>query len=278
MSKVIADFTNPLLRGLACAALNPGLRSLLFFDASIASLQATAQIMTHLLETVTEEQVSTIELGTIETEEDLWGSLTFSQDNTKQSFEWRSGLLSGGKIPELRIVMIPDLTRLSLAAARACVMLMGSEVGYLERHGHQERWQPNLCWLAGCPREGVGLVSPHLLDRFALRFSEAEITTTDRSTQIEKWLQPQNVTPTQENFSLSPHIETILHKARAHFPNIIPEARSRILDYTAEGQSIRRDLTLLRLAYTNAQLEQVYQVTEQEIDQAAGMMGLKLLN
>jgi magnesium chelatase subunit D len=84
--------------------------------------------------------------------------------------------------------VIPDLTKLSLAAARACVVLMGADVAHLERHGQQANWQPNLCWLAGCASGEVGVVSPHLLDRFALRLSGRVTKTTDRAAEILEWM------------------------------------------------------------------------------------------
>ena len=173
------------MRGLACAALHPGLRSILVFDASPSTLQIMAGLLAQMIATVTGGEIVSpqasgserghrivpIQLGTVETEEELWGSLMLSQEMTSKSVVWRAGLLGAGRDWETRIVVIPDITRLSLAASRACVMLMGAEVAHLERHGQHDQWQPQLCWLAGCDRTRTGLVSPHLLDRFALRLS-----------------------------------------------------------------------------------------------------------
>ncbi|MGA7933676.1 MAG: hypothetical protein WCA35_09030, partial [Kovacikia sp.] len=117
MSKATADLSNSLIRGLACATLHPGLRSILVFDAGIATLQFAAQNLTWMLKQVTGCQVVPVQLGVVETEEDLWGGLALQQGDARGSFEWQQGLLAGGRGRELRLVIIPDLTRLSLPAA-----------------------------------------------------------------------------------------------------------------------------------------------------------------
>lgn len=72
---------------------------------------------------------------------------------------------------EIPLIIIPNLATLSLAAARACIMLVDANVVHLERHGQKVAWSPRYYWLAACHQEEVGSVSSHLLDRFALRLS-----------------------------------------------------------------------------------------------------------
>lgn len=275
MSKATADLSNPLIRGLACAALHPGLRSILVFDVGIATLQFAAQNLTWMLKQVTGCQVVPVQLGVVETEEDLWGGLALQQGDAKGSFEWQQGLLAGGQGQELRLVIIPDLTRLSLPAARACVALMGSEVAYLERHGHRDSWQPNLCWLAGCSRAEIGLVSPHLLDRFALRLVGQDLATGDRTEEIQKWLEESDKQEEEED-ALPPEWVGTLQQAGLFHPEVTLEAQKRVLDYISptDGYSVRRELALLRLAQANAQLAAADQVIAQQVDQAAQMIGL----
>lgn len=277
MSNTNADLSNPLIRGLACAALNPGLRSILVFDATIATLKFAAQNLTWMLKQVTGCQVVSVQLGVVETEEDLWGGLALRHEYANRPFEWQRGLLASGRDRELRLVVIPDLTRLNLAAARACVALMGSDVAYLERHGHRDTWQPNLCWLAGCSRPEIGLVSPHLLDRFALRLGSQDLVMTDRAEAIQRWLQDPDELPDGEESLLPEWLDT-LQQARSLHPEVTFEAQKRVLDYIAptDGYSVRRELALLRLAQTNAQLAQKSHVTAQQVDLAAQMIGLVL--
>jgi magnesium chelatase subunit D len=262
------------MRGLACAALNPGLRSVLVFDAPIATLQVAAQNLTWMLKQVTSCQVVPVQLGVVETEEDLWGGLALRPGDAESTFEWQRGLLAGGREEELRLVIIPDLTRLSLAAARACIALMGSEIAYLERHGHRDRWQPNLCWLAGCSRQDIGLVSPHLLDRFALRLSSQEYEGGDRVAALRQWLSNSD-SPEQEELLLPEWVST-LQQVRSRNPDMTLEAQKRVLDYTADSYSVRRELALLRLAQANAQLAGEVEVTDRQVDRAAQMIGLAL--
>lgn len=275
------------MRGLACAALNSGLRSVLVFDGTIATLQSAAHTLAQMLEVVTDCRVVPVQLGVVETEENLWGGLALSKETTAFPFEWQRGVLASGREQELRLVIIPDLTKLSLATARACIALMESDVAYLERHGHQDVWKPNLCWIAGCSRSEVGLVSPHLLDRFALRLSSQEFASVDRVAVLQQWLQELDESSEQAQDVLSPEWVEVLQRAHSKrvpegalsYPEVTLEAQKRVLDYIAvsEGYSVRRELALLRLAQANAQLEGVAQMSEEQVDRAARMVGLKLL-
>lgn len=285
MKTANADLKDPFMRGLACAALNPGLRSVLVFDAPIATLKAAAHNLAQMLEVVTDFRIVPVQLGVVETEEDLWGSLALCSENTTSTFEWQRGVLARGRGQELRLVIIPDLTRLSLATARACIALMGSDVAYLERHGHQDVWKSNLCWIAGCSRAEVGLVSPHLLDRFALRLSGQEVISPDRTEVLQQWLRELNSSSGEEEEPLSPKWVEVLKLVRsreeigaeAFYPQVTLEAQKQILDYIAstENYSVRRELALMRLALTSAQLTGMEQVSAEHVDQAAKMIGLE---
>jgi magnesium chelatase subunit D len=178
---------------------------------------------------------------------------------------------------QLRLVVIPDLTKLSLAAARACVVLMGADVAHLERHGQQANWQPNLCWLAGCASGEVGVVSPHLLDRFALRLSGRVTKTTDRAAEILEWMDDRALEKETKPEPLPIEIRDRLQKAILLRPAITVQATARILDYTStlEVYSPRREIALGRLALANAQLEGAAEMTAAHVDAAARMIGLK---
>jgi len=301
VSEAIADLQNPLIRGLAYAALHPGLRSILVFDASPATLQVMAGLLAQMIAAVTggeivslpesksgtKHRIVTVQIGAVETEEELWGSLTLGQEVASRSVVWRSGLLATGRDQETRIVMIPDMTRLGLAANRACVMLMGSEVAHLERHGQRDRWQPQLYWLAGCDHKRIGALSNHLLDRFALRLSGGESQNSEqRIAQLRAWLEQERflfekAAPTPDWMGvdaplLSPEIVSCLQQVKHSYPEVLPEARERVLDYleTTDGYSTRRDLALLRLAKVHAQLKGAAKVRREDVERAAEMIGL----
>lgn len=272
------SLTDPFVRSLACAAISPGLRSILAFDTSAAALRRTAQILAQMLAVVAGYPVDSVTLGTFESEDDLWGSLGLGVASEAQPFQWKSGLLSAGQQDsQLRLVVIPDLTKLSLAAARACVVLMGADVTHLERHGQQAHWQPNLCWLAGCASSEVGMVSPHLLDRFALRLSGRVTNSTDRTVEILSWIDRQISQEETKSEPLPTEICDRLRQATQHRVAIADKAKARILDYisTLEVYSPRREIALARLAVAYARLEGVAEVTVDRVDTAARMMGLK---
>lgn len=297
--RAIAELRNPLMKGLACAALSPGLRSLLVFDASPNTLQKMAELLAQMVTVLTggevvssqslaskpEHRIVLIQLGTVETEEELWGSLSLGQDIAARTVVWKPGLLAAGRGRETRIVVIPDLSRLSLAASRACVMLMGSQVAHLERHEQHDRWQPQLYWLAGCDRDRIGKLSPHLLDRFALRLNGGEDAqnSAQRVAQLQMWFEQFDHKPSFEDVSaespsLSEDLMDCLKDAQLCQPTVLPEARERVLDYVelTDGYSTRRDVALLRLAKAIAQLQGLAEVAEAVVDEAADMIGLSL--
>jgi magnesium chelatase subunit D len=265
------------------AALSPELRSILIFDGTIQTLELAEENLKLMLHAMTGNRVESVWLSAIQTEEDLWGRLTLKDEE----ISWKEGSLASGRGEELRLVIIPDLTQLSIAAVRACVMLMDTEIAHLERHGRQDQWRPNLCWLAACPNQNkeVGLVSPHLLDRFSLRSSDPiSLPTRDKEKRIEKLqrligAENGEANPTPEDSSLSPEITGRLNRARQIQPMIAPESIRRVLDYfdgSDRYYSIRRDLALLRLAAVYARLEEVSTVQPAHVDIAARTVGVRL--
>jgi magnesium chelatase subunit D len=235
-----------------------------------------------MLEIVTGYPVVSVTLGTFEAEDELWGSLGLSSESHRQLFQWNLGLLAAGQNDSaLRLVVIPDLAKLSLAAARACVVLMGADVVHLERHGQQAHWQPNLCWVAGCTTSEIGMISPHLLDRFALRLSGRVTkakTPEDRSLEILKLIDDLALAKETKPEPLPTEISDRLKKALQLYPTITPKATARIIDYTPheqEAHSERREIALARLSLAHARLEGAAQMTAAHVDVAALMIGLK---
>jgi magnesium chelatase subunit D len=233
----------------------------LVFDISPVALQQVAQTLSVMLKTVTGWEIVPVSLGTFESEDDLWGCLGLWSESEKQPLHWQSGLLGGGqKGSQLRLVVIPDLTKLSLAASRACVMLMGADVTHLERHGQHQHWRPRFCWLAGCLRTEVGMVSPHLLDRFALRLSGQIGETSDRVQEILEWFKKDE--ELGERISLDPivlhsDLQKKLTRAKQQHSNLTPEAIERVFAYISDQEvySLRREIALTRLSSGIAQLE-----------------------
>ena len=188
------------------------------------------------------------------------------------------------------MVIIPDLTKLSLAAARACVVLMGAETAHLERHGQQAQWKPNLCWLAACDtiedgcqghRKKVGMVSPHLLDRFAIRLVGEVAQKPDRVAEIKELIEidfSKGRGKEKKPQALPDEFQLHLRRALQIYPTITPEVITRILDYAwaIEVYSPRREIALARLSVANARLLGAVEVTDVHVDIAASMIGLQL--
>lgn len=271
----IADLS-PLIEGLACAALQPKLRSVVVFDSTPVTLQAAAALWAEMLTVTTEQTVKSVYVGLLDTEETLWGNFAPIPADTAQSFAWKPGLLGHPNETALRLVVIPDLTRLSLATARACIALMGSEVAHLERHGQQEKWRSQLCWMAGCPRSQVKFLSPHLLERFSLRLAGEDLPTGDRTQDLHNWFASLTDLPVSVSM-LSVELRNRLQLAKQIHPTISESAYQQGLTYFAEpsGQGLRRELSLLRLAQAQVQLTGLERVTGMQVDRAAQLIGRK---
>ena len=279
----MVNIQSSLMKSLCCVALNSKLRSILLFDISMNNLQQVAGILVSLLKVTTESEIVVpLKLGTFESEDDLWGQVWLGDELEKQAFSWQFGLFSSAdNTNEIKLVIIPDLTKLSLAAMRACVVLMGADVAHLERHGQQKSWQPNFCWLVGCSsqNEEIGKISPHLLDRFALRLNVQIENNDNRVTQIQKLLNSQEK-PQEllfEEREIEPELQEWLREIRSCLPSMTPSALERILDYTSESNIYhRREIALARFASTYAQLEAANSVTINHVNKVARIMGLKL--
>ena len=269
----IGDVASPFIQGLACAALQPGLRSVLVFDSSPQALRSAANVLTEMLKVMSEGAVKQVTLGRTDSEETLWGTLALKSLALGESFDWKPGLLGVG----LKVVVIPDLTRLNLVAARACIALMGTEIVQVERHGHQAEWRSEICWIAGCARSEIGMVSPHLLDRFALRLPGQEIQSIDRTDALSAWFADLDAVP-EGAAMLSPELSDRLRAAMLIRPTIAADAYERALAYFSDdvGMGMRRELALMRFAQARSQWSGIEQVSAREVDRTAQAMGLKL--
>ncbi|MEJ6486918.1 hypothetical protein N0Y54_37630 [Nostoc punctiforme UO1] len=270
---------NSFMQPLACAAIAPSLHSILVYDTTPETLQLAALIIAQMLEVINGYKVDLVTLGTYEDEDLLWGNLGLSVELEQQSLLWKQGLLTSGQNNSLQqIVVIPDLTKLNLAALRGGVTLMGADVAHLERHGQQAQWQPKLFWIAGCAYEEVKLISPHLLDRFALRLRLDISKNTDRVAEILKLLDEQNSDNKKPLEALPDEIIQSLNQARDLHPQITDKALNRVIEYTNILDIYhRREIALARLSLAYARLTRSLEITAEHIDHAAQMVGLKPL-
>lgn len=260
-------------QSLACAALDEELRSVVVLDATYDTLRAAAREWAAMLGAVVGCTVETVWLGSVESDDELWGRPAMGRgDDGTTSFGWRSGRLYPP--PDgLRLVVIRDLPRLSLAAARACVALVGASAAALERHGRHHCWTPRLAWLAGLRRAEAGEISPHLLDRFALRLSAPPRPPTHTGAAIHAWV---HQAPPNTHLSDSRSDLDLLARATQRHLAFATETTAAVASYfPAPGEGMRRELSLARMARAVARLDDAAVVTPDHLRAAAAMVGLK---
>lgn len=248
----MAELPASLARAFAAAALAPALRSLLVLDAPPELLYPLGEALAATLQAATGRPSALLNLAAATGEDSLWGGMALDPQAPGVPVRWRPGLLTRElEAPEhLPVVLIPDLAHIGLLTQRACISLMDAPTAHLERHGRQNRWEPQITWLAACSSAAIGSVSPHLLDRFALRLDGSALQPADRAAELRAGL-----TDTPRSFSFPAAISTQLQAAAIRPP---PYAAADIsaaaIELAASAQSVRRPLTLARLAVALAHL------------------------
>ncbi|MEH2115505.1 hypothetical protein [Nostoc sp.] len=122
------------------------------------------------------------------------------------------------------------------------------------------------------------MVSPHLLDRFALRLKGEVRKTTDRAKEILELIDHRGLGKVKkpEPVPVPIEIRDKLKKSLQHHPKITPKAIARILNYTSQKEVYpRRDLALARLSLANVRLEGADEMGVNHVDIAARMIGLE---
>ncbi len=273
--------------GLAAAALEPGLRQVLVLDADFSDMETAASILQQLLALATNQRVHTVQMTGLTEEDDLWGCYlpTLSSAGTSigssgLTIAWQDGALIQNRHDKgWLLVVIPNLTRLSLSAVRTCISLLDSPVVHLERYDKKEHWQPRICWLAACARNEVGKLSPHLLDRFPLRLSSPKIRSTSSPMAILDWLHnsEKSERPLYNRYTLS---KTWRNKVAniGQLPIMSKQAIQQVVAYSnsLSHPGVRRELGLSRLGRALARMEGGTLVSHLHIINAADLIGLAL--
>lgn len=273
---------NPLINGLVSAAIHPRIKSVLVFGASPFSLREYATIFADMIQLVSDKEVRLVYLTSNNTEDDLWGSWNLTpsdSDKAQFSLDWQPGLLgSARQLKDIRLVVIPDLMQLSLVGMRACVTAISSDIVHLERYGQHQSWKSNLYWIAGCSKEGVSSISPHLLDQFTLRLTYEDLFISEnRSNKILKWLAETNAESSKGSLSLPKDIKQTLAHVDRYQPKVISESLTQVELYISllRKSSIQRSLSLMWLAQAQAVLQNAAKVTVEHVDKAAKIIGLR---
>ncbi len=270
-------------RLLTVAAIEPSLQGLLVFDATEKDMVKFADLWVQILTITHQSSARKLTLNSATTEEILWGHFGISSEGDRQSSQiiWQpSQLVQHDSNPLL--VVIPDLTRLSLSAMRACVILLDCELASLQRDGIDYTWQPRFWCIAGCQSDRRGEVSPHLLDRFALRCKSPNFKHFEGLSPLERFEKYDRASKSNlDAVELSPTVSKLAERSREIISNrimatITDEAIARVEAYFTKNvpSGMRCLFALARLARGLASLEKEAEVSIAMVDRAAKILGL----
>ncbi|MEV6764569.1 magnesium chelatase [Streptomyces sp. NPDC051105] len=240
------DLAARLTLALTCAAADPALSGVLLFDLDPRLVDPVARLFTGILG----GGGSPVMLGATSRDEDLWTRTRLHRERDGISFRTEPGpLVEGdGRSGPPALIVVPDLTRLSVAGMRAAVQLLGADVAVVEHTGLSHTARPTARWLAACPSAEAGRLSSHLLDRFAVRLSVAGLRL-----------------PLPDAAAADPAALSV---------KVTDEALDRIPVLLGPGPSVRRELALARLARAVAAVRGERTATAAHCDAAARLMGL----
>ncbi|MFE9878983.1 magnesium chelatase [Streptomyces sp. NPDC005784] len=244
------DDVRRLERAFRCAALDPALSGVLLFDLEPRLVRPVAGLFAAILGEPG-PPAARIPLGAATRDEELWTTSRLERQRDGIAFTVVPGpLVAAAGPPPLAVV--PDLAHLSFAGTRAAVQLLGADVVCVEQPGLRLLDRPRARWLAVCRSEDAGRVTPHLLDRFALRLAVPGLRTVPA-----EW----------------PHKTPSVPGALAVSTD---EAVTRVQEIVGPGAGPRRSLALARLARALATLGGQREVTAAHCDEAARLIGLRI--
>jgi len=267
---------------LVVATIESSLQGLLVIDTTEKDLLKFADRWMQILAIARNAPCRKLTLNSATTEDNLWGYFSISREGEGSRIDWKPSLLvQHGNNPLL--VVIPDLARLSLPAIRACVTLLDSECATLQRNGIDRKWQPRFWCIAGCQSDRLGEVSPHLLDRFALRYKSPYLQELEKLSPIERFQRcDRELDPNLDiAVELSENLRELAARSQVIIANgvrsvISDEAIDRVQAYFTKKipLGMRRLLTLARLARGLASLDNEVSVSVSAVDRAARLLGI----
>ncbi|MEU6349559.1 magnesium chelatase [Streptomyces sp. NPDC047072] len=254
------DLADRLVRVLACAAADPALTGVLLFDLEPRLLDEVARLFADLLTGSGQPAATPLMLGAQSRDEDLWTRARLHWDVGGLAFRTEPGPLIAqdtrqGPPP---LAVVPDLTRLSVAGMRAAVQLLSADVAVVEHTGLRRAARPRTRWLAVCRSADAARLSPHLLDRFALRLATAGL----------------RLPPADRLIAALPPAWRTAGTQGVPAVAVDDDALVRIRELLGTDVSVRRELALARLARTVAALDGAHPASAAHCDAAARLIGL----
>ncbi|WP_436534211.1 hypothetical protein [Actinoplanes sp. HUAS TT8] len=160
-----------LLALLSCLVVEPRLGGVLFLDADPAAVLSVAEVLRDALAESRGRPHRTLVLGASVDDDALWSGWGLVKRESGTTVAPRPGALVETVDGATPVVVVPDLAAAGLAVRTAAVVAAGADVVHVEHNGQGVRWAPEACWLAAGRRTDLLSVSPHLLDRFPIRWS-----------------------------------------------------------------------------------------------------------
>jgi len=253
-----------LERLIDCVAVSDALDGMLLYGVSASMLEALADRLAAGLRRAGSRHVDRVWLGSADSEDALWGV-----PDLPRGWNAHGALLVPPK-NTVRIVLVPDLSRLSLAAARAGVAVLGSSIVHLERRARSERLPVRHRWIAAVADADIGGVSRHLIERFAVRVRPAARASIDRIAALRGVVAAE----TKQSYPKPTAIARPSRRGQQVMPKAIEQALICVAD--SESGSLRPPLALLALGKAIALLDGLKQVDESTILNAAKALGLRL--
>lgn len=252
-----------LARLLECVAISDALAGFLLVGASASMVDTIADRLMVLLQAAGATKVDRVRLGSGETEDSLWGV-------PGAPAQWGGGALLIPPEGTTRLVIAPELSRLSRPAARAAVSLLESREIMIQRRGQAAPMAVRQRWIAGIAESDLGSVSPHLLERFAIRIRIREQVGSDRVATLKARLSGTN--PTLIDPDSVERVRNAISASRLD-PEVISLAMT-ICDTSGLGASMRPGISLLRVAEAWARLERTDKLKKEVLIESARALGL----
>ncbi|MFF7447994.1 MULTISPECIES: magnesium chelatase [unclassified Streptomyces] len=261
---------------LACSALGPGLDGVLLFDLEPEMVAPVMDAFAGLLAVGGARPVRRAMLGSVTGDDELWLRPTLRHEGAGMNFSLAPGPLVDTDPDASTLVVVPDLVRLSLPGMRAAVQLLGADVAAVERSGFRARWRPRARWLAACRESEVGRLSPHLLDRFPIRFNAAGLEPDRLLDALDRPRGDVPDTPLSGPFlaELPEGWEDVLGSPRRARCALSEEGAARAVALFDADRGSRRALGLARLARALAVFAGDADCGPERVDEAARLIGV----
>jgi len=267
------DLRQRLLQVLACSALGPGLDGVLLFDLQPEMVKPVADAFARILHLRHARPVRRVVLSSVTGDDELWLRPVLSHENTGLGFSVSPGALVDTGADSTTLVVVPDLTRLSLPAMRGAVQLVGADVAVVERSGFRARWRPSARWLAACSEAEVGRLSPHLLDRFPIRLNVAGLRRITRGSDLMRGAVGERVSELGWD-ELPPNWRAVLAAQRRPVCEVSEEAADRAVELVGGETGGRRAIALARIARAQTVLAGADTCGPARVEEAARLIGV----